>query len=280
MATTGAHPYRLVAGSSAALVVLMAACGATEGDVLRTRADAASGLVAVRPRPTPSATFQIQLNGTVDTTVDASTFTIDVATAPSVIADLHAAGRIVMCFFSGGTYEPFRDDASQFPQAALGSALTDYPNERWIDVRDGGVRAVMAGRVTLAAASGCDGIHAGNLDGYLQDTGFALTQNDQQSYDRWLAQAAHAVGMSAGLVDGDAALNGLLVADFDWAVVWSCVDAGCGGAAPFLAAGKPVFDVEFGGSDLAVSVCPKAQALGLSAVIKNQALDAFRGGCP
>jgi hypothetical protein len=280
MAMTGARPHFCMAGSSAALVILMAACGATEGDVLRTRADAASGPVAARPRPVPGATFQIQLNGNVDTTVDASTFTIDLATAPSVFADLHAAGRLVMCFFSGGTYEPFRDDASRFPQAALGSALTDYPNERWIDVRDSGVRAVMSDRVTLAAQSGCDGIHAGNLDGYLQSTGFPLTENDQQSYDRWLEQAAHAVGMSAGLVDGDAALNGLLAADFDWAVVWSCIDAGCDAAAPFVAAGKPVFLVEFGGSDLAASVCPKAQALGLSAVIKNQSLDAFRGGCP
>jgi hypothetical protein len=280
MATTGARPHFFMAGLSAALLILMAACGATEGDVLRTRADAASGLVVVRPRPTAGATFQIQLTGNLDTTVDASTYTIDLATAPSVIADLHAAGRIVMCFFSGGTYEPFRDDASRFSPAALGSALSDYPNERWIDVRDGGVRAVMTDRVARAAQSGCDGIHAGNLDGYLQNTGFPLTDSDQQSYDRWLAQAAHAVGMSAGLVDGDAALSGPLAADFDWAVVWSCVDAGCDAAGPFLAVGKPVFVVEFGGADLAASVCPKAQGLGLSAVIKNQALDAFRGGCP
>jgi hypothetical protein len=270
-----------VGATAVAVATAVTACSGTEGDVLRTPSGAAPAL-AVRPRPTIGATYQIQLSvsGAPDTTIDAGVYTLDLATQPSVIADLHAAGRIVMCYFSGGTYEPFRSDAAGFPAAALGTALADYPDERWLDVRDAQVHAIMQARVGIAAASGCDGIHPSNLDGYLQTTGFQLTESDQIAYDRWMAGQAHALGLSAGLVDGDEALTGPLAADFDWAVVWSCVDAGCAAASPFVAVGKPVFVVEFGDSSLAANVCPKASALGLSAVIKNQSLDAFRGGCP
>jgi hypothetical protein len=281
MATKGAPPFTRMAGLVAVVVVLIAAgCSGAQGDVLRTPSDGSANSGVARPRPTPAASYQIQLAGTPDTAVEADVYTLDLTTDASVIAALHAAGRVVLCYFSGGTYEPFRDDAAGFPQAALGSALPDYPNERWIDVRDGAVRVVMRDRVERAAQIGCDGIHPSNLDGYLQTTGFQLTEGDQTAYDRWIAEQAHALGLSAGLVDGDVALAGLLVADFDWAVVWSCVDAGCGAAAPFVVAGKPVFAVEFGGSATAADLCPKARAIGLSAVIKNQSLDAFRAGCP
>ena len=263
----------------AAVAISLFACGGTQGDVLRTRSDAGAG-PAARPRPAPGMTFQIQLTGALDTSVDAAVFTIDLATPASAIAELHAAGRLVMCHFSGGTYEPFRDDAALFPPAALGNALSDYPNERWIDVRDGEVRAIMSARVEMCARIGCDGIHPANLNGYLRATGFALTEGDEVAYGRWMAEQAHALGLSAGLVDGDEPLASPLGADFDWGVVWSCVNAGCPAASPLVGAQKPVFLVEFGDSSLAADVCPKASALGLSAVIKNQALDAFRVGCP
>jgi hypothetical protein len=263
-----------------AVVVAVAACTGTEGDVLRTRSDAAAVPVVERPRPLAGATYQIQLTGTPDTTVDATTYTLDLATAPSVFADLHAVGRIVFCYFSAGTYEPFRGDAASFPEAALGDALADYPDERWLDVRDPRVRASMQSRIALAAANGCDGVHPANLDGYLQTTGFPLTEADQIAYDRWIAEQAHAVGLSAGLVDGDATLMSLLAADFDWGVVWGCVAAGCTEARPFLSAGRPVFVVEIGDAGSAADVCPQAEALGVSAAIKNASLNAFRAGCP
>jgi hypothetical protein len=112
-------------------------------------------------------------------------------------------------------------------------------------------------------------------------SGFDFTRADQLGYDRWLADAVHRAGLSIGFVENDASLGGDLLADFDWMIVWSCLDTGCPAAAPYVAAGKAAFLVEYGDETRATVVCPGARALGLSAIIKRDAsLDAFRVGCP
>jgi hypothetical protein len=259
------------------LALAFAACHAAEGDIFRTRPDAAT----TRPVPMPLMTWQIQLTGSLDTTLDVGVYIADVETPPAVINDLHAAGRIAICYFSAGSAEPFRDDASRFPAAALGAPLADYPDERWVDVRDATVRSIMADRIAAAAAAGCDGLDAGGLAGFAADNGLGFSRADQLAYDRWLAGAAHARGLSIGFVENDASLSQDLLADFDWVIAWSCVDADCPSAAPFVAAHKAAFLIEYGDETRAAAVCPKARSLGLSAIIKRDAnLDAFRIGCP
>jgi Glycoside-hydrolase family GH114 len=265
--------------SSTALVLAMVAvtaCSGTEGDILRTKSDGGT-----RPQPQPLSSWQIQLTGTLDTTVDVRTYITDADTSPTVIGDLHAAGRIVICYFSGGTREPFRADAGRFPAASLGQPLANYPDEQWIDVRDQTVRAIMQDRITAAQAAGCDGIDPSGLAGFLATTGFTFTRADQLDYDRWLAGVVHGAGLSIGLVENDAGLATDLLGDFDWSIVWSCLDTGCAAAAPFVSAGKAAFLVEYGDQTRAPVVCPGARGLGLSAIIKRDGnLDAFRVGCP
>jgi hypothetical protein len=259
------------------------ACAGTEGDLLRTRpgtqppGDAGTG----RPRPDPLSTWQIQLTGTLDTSEDAQVFTVDFETPAATLGALHAAGRIVLCYFSAGTMEPFRDDASRFPEASLGAPLVDYPNERWVDVRDPTVRAIMQDRVAMAAAAGCDGIHPSGLAAFVADTELGFDRSEQLAYNRWLAGVVHARGLSIGLVEGDTSLSQELVAEFDWTVVWSCLATSCPAAAPFVNANKAAFLIEYGDETRAAEVCPRANALGLSATIKRDSdLDAFRVGCP
>jgi hypothetical protein len=92
---------------------------------------------------------------------------------------------------------------------------------------------------------------------------------------------SHALGLSIGLVEGDASLGQDLIAAFDWTVVWSCISSSCAAAAPFVAAKKAAFLIEYGDQSRTAEVCPKAKDLGLSAIIKRNAnLDAFRVGCP
>lgn len=159
--------------------------------------------------------------------------------------------------------------------------MASYPDERWIDVRDPTVRAIMQDRITAAAAAGCDGIEASGLAAFAATTGFDFTRADQLGYARSLAAAVHRAGLSLGFVENDASLGADLLADFDWTIVWSCLDAGCPVAGPYVAAGKPAFLVEYGDETRAPVVCPGARALGLSAIIKRDAnLDAFRVGCP
>jgi hypothetical protein len=253
------------------------ACHATEGDIFKTRPDATTS----RPVPMPLASWQIQLTGSLDTTMNVAVYIADVETPAATIDALHTAGRIVICYFSGGTVEPFRDDASRFPAAAIGAPLAAYPDERWLDVRDATVRSIMDDRIAAAAAAGCDGLDASGLAGFSADNGLGFSRADELAYDRWLAGAAHAHGLSIGYVENDATLSQDLLADFDWVVAWSCVDTDCPTAAPFVAAHKAAFLIEYGDETRAAAVCPKALSLGLSAIIKRDAnLDAFRVGCP
>jgi hypothetical protein len=273
------------------------ACAGTEGDVLRSLPDASSAdtwsgdtsirdstisdAAPPRPKPEPLMTWQIQLSGTLDTAVDARVYIFDFETSTSTIRSLHGTGKIVICYFSAGTRESFRDDAARFPPESLGAPLASYPNERWVDVRNATVRSIMQDRLVQAAKSDCDGVHLSGLAAYLSTTGLDFTRADQIAYNRWLTTAAHTVGLSIGLADGDAALSQDLVADFDWTVVYGCLATNCAPAAPFVSARKAAFLVEYGDQNRTAEVCPKAKDLGLSAIIKRNAdLDAFRVGCP
>jgi hypothetical protein len=277
-----------------AVLLALAACTGTEGDVLHTRKDSGSsgsgamggaggfgGMGAGSPRPSPLSSWQIQLSGTLDTSLDVDVYVADFQTDESAIRRLHDAGRIVLCYFSAGTQEAFRPDAARFPESALGAELPNYPDERFVDVRDDTVRAIMVDRVIAAGDAGCDGVHPSGLAAFSTSTGLDFDRSDQLDYNRWLASVVHARGLTLGLVDGDASLSQELASDFDWTVVWSCLRAGCPSATPFTAAGKAALLVEYGDETRAAEVCPLAASLNLSAIIKRNAnLDAFRVGCP
>ena len=267
---------RVVAGA-AIICALAAACTGTEGDLLRSIADAQTGGDSVMP---PLRTWQIQLSGTLDTTFDVQLYTVDLDTDVAAIRDLSTAGRTVICYFSAGTMEPFRRDAAQFPANALGAPVAGYPDEQWVDVRNDTVRSIMQARLSRAAGAGCGGIHPSGLAAFQTTTGFDFTRADQLAYNRWLASVGHGLGLSMGLVDGDMTFSQDLLPDFDWMVVWSCLASGCGLASPFVNAGKEAFLVEIGDASRVSEVCPSAKTLGLSAILKNRVLDAFRVGCP
>jgi hypothetical protein len=256
----------------------LAACTGTQGDLLRSVGDAAAVDVAPEGPPlVPATSWQIQLTGTIDTTIAAQSYTVDIDTDASLLAALQAQGRTVICYFSAGTREPFRSDAGDFPASAVGTQVAGYPNENWLDVRDATVRSIMVQRVMNAA--NCDGFHPSGMTGFQTTTGFPLTRDDSAQFATLLADAAHARGMSIGLVDGDIAFSQALVSKFDWTVVWSCIDTMCDLASPFLQAGKAGYLVEYGDASRVPQVCPPADSLGLSAIIKHNSLDAFRVGC-
>src|SRR3972149_750836 len=80
---------------------------------------------------------------------------------------------------------------------------------------------IMRERFDLCRDKGFDGIEPDNMDGYTNDTGFPLTYEDQLRYNLWLAQEAHARGLSIGLKnDPDQGTD--LVHDFAWALSEDC----------------------------------------------------------
>lgn len=240
--------------------------------------DAAAGGIW---HPAPRTSWQWQLTGTIDTSIDAAMYDIDLFDAPQATIDsLHSDGRIVICYFSAGSFEDFRPDASSFPMSARGNALEGWPGEFWLDTRDATVRQIMQARLDLAVTKHCDGVEPDNVDGYANDSGFPLTAQTQLDYNRFIASEAHARGLSVGLKnDLDQVPD--LVGDFDWALNEECVQYDeCGALAPFIAVSKAVFHVEYGDAALADTVCPMTQPLDFSTLIKNLDLDAFRVACP
>lgn len=190
-----------------------------------------------------------QLSGAVKTNKSAPVYDIDLEDNEhsGLITRLKGNGKKVICYFSGGTYENWRSDASQFPSSALGKALPDWPGERWLDIRKAAVRAVIEKRLARAAAAGCDAVEPDNVDGYDNNNGLGLTANDQINYLHWMAATAHAKGIAIGLKNSLGIIrSGKLHQHFDWALNEQCYQYGeCGSLADFIAVGKAVYIAEY-----------------------------------
>ena len=230
--------------------------------------------------PALTTTFQWQLTTPVDLTVNADMFDIDLFdNDASVVAALHAQGRKVVCYVSAGTWENWRPDAGQFPASVKGKSLDPpYTDEQWLDIRDfTAIGPIMSARFDLCQGKGFDAIEVDNVDGFANETGFPLTAQDQLAYNTWIAQQAHARGLSIALKnDGDQAAQ--LVSVFDWALVEQCVEnRECAQYQVFIEAGKPVYDVEYTRSTS--KFCTQTNAMQFSAMKKKPSLNAYRETC-
>ncbi len=234
---------------------------------------------------TTGTTWQWQLTGSIDDSFDVDMYDVDLFNITEAeITSLQAQGRTVICYFSAGTWEEWRDDADDFDDAAIGETMEEWDDEKWLDVRHDSTREMVEARLDIAAAKGCDGVEPDNMDGYANDTGFDLTGLDQLDFNKFVAQAAHARGLSVGLkndVDQLEALEGC----FDWALNEECLAYDeCDKYAPFVEAGKAVFHVEYvddidDGADLAGDVCGDATIEGFSTLIKEWDLESWFLDC-
>lgn len=232
-------------------------------------------------KPPVGATWQIQFTGALDLGVDAAMYEIDIDVDASTVAALRARGRRVVCYVNAGAWEEWRADASAFPSSIIGKEYEGWPGERWLDIRRIDILApILRARFDTCKAKGFDAIDPDNVDGYTQDSGFPLTFDDQLRFNRFLAAEAHARGMSIALKN-DFAQAGHLADDFDFAVAEDCFRYDeCALLGPFLARGKAVFDIEYTDSGVtAEQFCSRANAMNISAILKNRSLDAFRVSC-
>ena len=228
-------------------------------------------------RPVPGTSWQWQLSGEIDTSVEAQVYDIDLFDTPvATIEGLHAAGRDVVCYFSAGSLEDWRPDANRFPDGIAGKALDGWPGERWLDVgRIDALTPVMRARLDLATEKGCDAVEPDNVDVHTQGSGFDVTADEMLAYLRWLSDEAHARGLSIALKNnvGQAAE---LEPWFDFAVNESCTEYDeCGELAPFTAAGKAVFGVSYTDA----SACAVPNAMNYDWLIKRRELGTWRLAC-
>ncbi|MER5884994.1 endo alpha-1,4 polygalactosaminidase [Streptomyces sp. NPDC001941] len=229
-------------------------------------------------RPEPGTAWQWQLDGRVDTGVDVPVYDIDgFNNDASVVAELHRAGRKVICYVNAGSWESYRPDAAAFPRGLLGDA-NGWRGERWLDVRRVEVlRPLMAKRFDMCRDKGFDGVEADLLDGYTADTGFPLTGAHQLAYNRMIAELAHERGLAVGLKN-DLEQIPQLVGVFDFAVNEECAEYdSCAPLAAFVRAGKAVFHAEYALST--EEFCGTAKRLGLSSIRKKSDLGVWRESC-
>lgn len=233
--------------------------------------------------PAPGMSWQWHLSEPpVDTSITADVYDIDLFdNDASVVADLHARGRKVICYISVGSVEDWRPDLDQFPAEVIGNDYEGWPGEKWLDIRRIDLLApIMRVRLDLCKQKGFDAVEPDNMQVADNDTGFPITAEDERAYAIWLAEEAHARGLAIGIKNAPSQVNAL-VDVFDFAITEDCFDQGwCEQMVPFITAGKPVFAAEY--TDTGVNfqaACEKAQKLNFGLIQKNRILTAFRVSC-
>ena len=229
-------------------------------------------------QPKPGTTWHWQLTGRIDTSFDVDMYDIDLFDVPkSTIEELQKDGKVVICYFSAGSFEPWRQDARDFPEAVLADKMK-YWNEWWLDIRYlDELMPIMTKRMDLAVAKGCDGVEPDNVDAYSNPTGRPLTAEDQLRYNKMLATEAHKRGLSIGLKNNvDQVVE--LEPYFDWALNEECLSYNeCEKLLPFIRAGKAVFGVLY--EHRADDFCDYTNELGYSFWQKTYDLDSSGISC-
>ena len=237
-------------------------------------------------RPVVGVTWQWQLSEAINSGYKVDIYDIDLFdTSPELIRKLQSSGSKVICYFSAGSYENWRDDAKDFNDAELGKLLEGYENERWLDIRSKNVLSIMERRMDLAAKKGCDGVEPDNMDGYTNNPGFKLTRADQLAFNRQIANAAHKRGLSVGLKN-DLDQIADLVDYYDFAVNEQCFEyEECEALVPFIKAGKAVLNAEYKeeyvqDENARKTLCKQSSELRLSTLVLPLDLDdSFRFSC-
>ncbi len=234
-----------------------------------------------------NTSWQWQLQGELNSSYNAEVYDIDLFdTSKETIAQLNSEGKNVICYFSAGSWEDWREDANTFADELKGKKLSGWAGEKWLNIADERLKSIMSARLDLAKEKGCKGVEADNVDGYTNDTGFNLTADDQLKYNQFLSYEAHKRGLSIGLKN-DLLQISKLEPFFDFSVNEQCHQYNeCSYLQPFIDANKAVFNAEYGdkyvnNTDGARdSMCSDANTQGLKTLVLPLDLnDTFRISC-
>jgi len=197
-------------------------------------------------KPDINTSWQWQLQGNIDTSYNVKVYDIDLFdTNKTVIQLLKNHGKKVICYFSAGSYENWRSDKDKFPLSVLGNNMDGWAGEKWLDISNESLAPIMEARLDLAVQKGCDGVEPDNVDGYDNNTGFALNADDQLAYNKFIANEARKRGLSVGLKND---LNQVIELEpyFDFSLNEQCYAYNeCDKMQPFVDNNKPVFNVEY-----------------------------------
>jgi hypothetical protein len=171
-------------------------------------------------------------------------------TTAQTVAQLHALGPDVkvICYFDAGVYEVYRSDAASFPASVIGKADVGWNDSYWLDIRqlDVILPILRARAVNWCLNKGFDAVEPDETEVYGNDSGFPITLEHNNAFNRAVADMVHSLGMSVGL-KGNNAQAPVLEPYFDWALSEQCweFDECAGFRDSFAAKNKMVLTVEY-----------------------------------
>ena len=211
-----------------------------------------SGAAGSYWKPAQGTTFYWDLsNAPPDNTKNVGAYDIDGwNNTAAEVTTLHALGIKVVCYMDAGTYEPGRPDSNDFPASLKGNAVSGWPGEYWLDARPSGpnyttLQSIMLARFQVCKSKGFDAVEPDNMDSYQNDPGFSTTAQDQLSYNEWIAQTVHSLGMAV-FQKNDLDQIPTLVTYFDGILDEECNKySECSTLAPYTQSQKPVWNAEY-----------------------------------
>lgn len=272
------------------LLTFLVGCGSSSNEDVNSKLfNSRVGPITVGAwyKPETDTSWQWQLQGVVNTSYAVDLYDIDLFDSnESLIESLKNDGKRVICYFSAGSYEDWRGDKDDFPQSALGNRMDGWEGEKWLDISNEELAPIMIARLDLAVQKGCDGVELDNMDGYMNNTGFRLSADDQLGYNKFMANEARKRGLSVGLKnDIDQIIE--LEPYYDFNINEQCHAFNvCDKMQPFINANKPVFNAEYkqeyvnnssGERDI---MCAEAISLKFKTLVLPSGLDdSFRYSC-
>jgi hypothetical protein len=234
-----------------------------------TLAFAASALAA-NWTPPQHLTWYWQLSGTPKIEPVMATDIDGFDNGAAEVAKLHAAGQRAICYIDVGTSENWRSDYSKFPASVQGST-NGWPGEKWLNVNDlATLEPIMTARFQMCQAAGYDAVEPDNMDGFENSTGFTITASAQATYDEWVANEVHALGMAV-FQKNDPEQASTLEPYFDGAIDEQCNEySECSSFSSYLKADKPVLNAEYSGGS---SFCAADNAAGIMGALYSLNLD-------
>lgn len=220
-------------------------------------------------------TWDWQLQGPYDLSVDVDVIDLDPdeVTAAQVAA-LNERGVGTIAYVSVGTLENWRNDKGAFPDRVVGNTYGDWPDEKFLDIRDlDALLPLMEQRFQTAADMGLTAIEPDNMDVYINESGFDISADDTVLYITSLADIAHDLGLEMGQKNVPE-LTPQLVDILDFMVAEACyADGWCDDTLLYIEAGKPVFDVEYTDTNVDwAAACSYAQSVGISMILHDRDL--------
>uniref|UniRef100_A0A6B2LDN7 Glycoside-hydrolase family GH114 TIM-barrel domain-containing protein n=1 Tax=Arcella intermedia TaxID=1963864 RepID=A0A6B2LDN7_9EUKA len=199
---------------------------------------------------------------------------LDVDSQRDLIPSLVGAGHIVLCYFSVGSLEPWRQDCQAnktlWMSAAVGS-MSGW-DEEWLDIRKLDLlQSLMIPRFQRALQEGCHGVEPDNIDCYEnqdcwgQMTNPSVSSGDdvkqaQLTYNTWQVSYAHSLGLAIAMKNAVGLLPDL-AGLYDCAVNEQCQTyTECDGYLAFTGGDKAVFQVQYSNDQ---DWCSGAQQWGL-----------------